>query len=195
MVHVARESRHHDQSDVYDEKGKETEHGEEVDGPRRLPSAKDTRVPRKSVHNCRRHGDACEDRQRTEDKDNGEISDLLQCVVPVKPVWLLRQMKRSVVHPRVPCLQEDKRRSRHNAPPLLCVKEHTDENNTGNDKAVNVDEVPNPGNTDRVPIARRANERRNITGIIFRGPDAIAWHIQGRKPNPFAPGSTAVVEI
>jgi len=49
-----------------------------------------------------------------------------------------------VVYPRVPCLQEDERRSWHNSPPLLGVEEHDDEENASDDEAVNVDEVPKP---------------------------------------------------
>ena len=44
-------------------------------------------------------------------------------------------------------------------------------------------------------VARRANERRDVTRIIFRSPDAVAWNLQGRKPNPFAPRCAAVIEI
>ena len=179
VVHIPCKSRHHDQRDVHDEECKETEHGEEVDGSGRLPAAKDPRVPGKAIHHGGRHGDASKNRQGAEDKDDGEIGNLLQCVVAIKPIRFCRQMKRRVVHPRVPCLQENERRSGHNTPPLLGIEEHNDEENAGDDEAVNVDEVPNPRNTNCVPVARRADERRNIAGVVFRGPDAIAWDLSG----------------
>ena len=180
---------------MHDEECKEAEHGEEVNGSGRLPATKDPRVPRKAIHHGGRHGDPGKNRQRAEDKDDGEIGDLLQCVVAIKPVRFRGQVKRRVVHPRVPCLQEDERRSRHNTPPLLGIEEHDDEENAGDDEAVHVDEVPNPRNTNCVPVARRANQRRNITGIVFRGPDAVAWNLQRRNPDPFAPRRAAIVEI
>jgi hypothetical protein len=47
VVHVARKSGHDDQRDVHHQEREETEHGEEVNGPRRLPAAKEARVPGK----------------------------------------------------------------------------------------------------------------------------------------------------
>ncbi len=157
VIHVARKSGHHDQSDVHHKECKETEHGEEVDGPGRLPAAKDPRVPGKMVHHGRRHGDAGSNGQRAEDKDDCEIRNLLQGVVAIKPVRLRRQMKCCVVHEGVPRLQEHERRSGHNAPPLLGIEEHDDEKNARDDEPVNVDEVPDPRNANRVPVTRRAN--------------------------------------
>ena len=159
MVHVPCKSGHHDQRDVYDEECKKAEHGQEVDRSGRLPAAKDARIPGKAINNGWRHGDPCKNRQGAKDKDDGEIGNLLQCVVAVKPVGFCGQMKSRIVHPRVPCLQENERRSGHDAPPLLRVKEHDDEENASDDEAVNVDEVPNPRNTDCVPVARRADQR------------------------------------
>ena len=37
--------------------------------------------------------------------------------------------------------------------------------------------------------------RRNITGVVFRGPGAIAWDSYRCKPDPFAPRRAAIVEI
>ena len=62
-------------------------------------------------------------------------------------------------------------------------------------KAVHIDEMPHSGKANGMAVARRANERRDVTRIIFRGPDAVAWNLQGRKPNPFAPRCAAVIEI
>ena len=104
-------------------------------------------------------------------------------------------MKRCVVHPGIPCLQEDEWRSGHNPPPLLGIKEHEDEKNAGENEPVNVDEVPDPRNADRVPVTGRANYRRNITGVVFRRPDAVARNLERRKPDPFAPRRTVIIEI
>jgi len=65
---------------------KKLEHGEEVDRSGRLPATKDPRVPGKAIHHCGRHGDPRKNRQRAEDKDDGEIGNLLQCVVAIKPI-------------------------------------------------------------------------------------------------------------
>src|SRR6185312_12876281 len=105
-------------------------------------------------------------------------------------------MKRGVVHPRVPCLQQHQRRGWHDPPPLLGIEEHDDEENTSDNKAVHVDEVPNACNANGVSIARCANQRRNITGIIFGGPDAVAWEDLDRcNPDPLAAWRTAVIKI
>src|SRR6185312_8304156 len=48
---------------------------------------------------------------------------------------------------------------------------------------------------DGMAIARCANERRNVTRIVFRGPDAVTWNCEGRKANPFASRRAAVIEI
>src|SRR5579872_2344035 len=58
-----------------------------------------------------------------------------------------------------------------------------------------IDEVPHSRDADRVPVAWRANERRDVTRIILCGPDSAAWNLQGRKPNPFAPRRAAIIEI
>jgi len=104
MVHIPCESRGHYQSDMHDEECKEAQHGEEVDRSGRLPPTKGARVPGEAIHHSGGHGDPCKNRQRAEDKDHGEVGNLLQCVVAIKPVRFGRQVKRRVVHPRVPCL-------------------------------------------------------------------------------------------
>ena len=60
---------------------------------------------------------------------------------------------------------------------------------------MNVDEVPDPRNADGVPIARCANERRDVTGVIFRRPDAVARNLERRKPDPFASRRAVIIEI
>ena len=104
-------------------------------------------------------------------------------------------MKCSVVYEGVPRLQEHERRSGHNPPPLLGIEEHDDEHNASDDEPVNVDEVPNPRNTNCVPVARRADDRRKITGIVFRRPDAVAGNLERRKPDPFASRRAVIIEI
>ena len=156
---------------------------------------KSLRVPGKAIHHCRRHGDAGANGQGAEDKDDGEIGNLLQGVVAVKPVGLRRQMECRVVYPGVPCLQQHQRRSGHDPPPLLGIEEHDDEENARDDEAVNVDEVPNPRNADGVPVTRCANDRRNVAGIVLRGPDAVARNLERRKPDPLAARRAVIVEI
>ena len=60
---------------------------------------------------------------------------------------------------------------------------------------MNVDEVPDPRNANGVPVTGRANDRREITGIVFRRPHAIARNLEGRKPDPFGPRRAVIVEI
>ncbi len=60
---------------------------------------------------------------------------------------------------------------------------------------MNVNEVPNARKADGVPVARSANQRRDVSRIIFCGPDVVAWNPQRRKPNPFAPRCAAIIEI
>ena len=154
VVHIPRKPGHHDQRDVHHEKRQETEHGEEVDGPGRLPAAKDPRVPGKAVHHGGRHGDTGGDGQRAEDKEDREIGNLLQGVVAIEPVRLRRHVKCGVVYEGVPRLQEHERRSGHNPPPLLGIEEHDGEHNARDDEAVNVDEVPDPRNPNGVTVTR-----------------------------------------
>src|SRR5690242_1527730 len=104
-------------------------------------------------------------------------------------------MKRRVVDPGVPRLQKYEWRRWHNAPPLLGVEQHDDEDNSSNDEAVHIDEVPYPRNADGVPVARRAHERRDVTRIVLRGPESVAWNLQWRKPNPFTPRCAAIIEV
>ena len=63
VVHIARESSHHNQRDVYDEECKEAEHRQEVDRSGRLPATKASCVPGKAIHHCGRHGDPSKNRQ------------------------------------------------------------------------------------------------------------------------------------
>jgi len=72
------------------------------------------------VIDCRRrHGDAGEDCRWAENKDDGEIRDLLQRVVAVKSIELSRQVECRIVYPGVPGLQQHQRRLGYEPPPLL----------------------------------------------------------------------------
>ena len=159
MVHVPCKSGDHDQGDVHGEECKKAEHGEEVDGPRGLSAAKNTGIPGKTVNNGWRHGDACEHGQGAEDQNDSEVGNLLKRVVAVEPVGFGREMESRIMHPCVPGLEENEWRIGHDAAPLLRGKEHGDKDETSDDETVNVDEVPDPRNTDCVPVARRANQR------------------------------------
>ena len=159
---------------MHDQEREKAQHGEEVNGTRRLPAAEQLRVPGEVIHHRRRHGDAGKNRQGTEDEDDGEVSDLLQGVVAVKAVGLGRQMKRGVVDPGIPCLQDDRGRSGHQTPPLVGGEEHGDEVHAAEDEAMHVDEVPDARNTDGMPVAGRANERSEVAGVVLRRPQAVA---------------------
>ncbi len=75
------------------------------------------------------------------------------------------------------------------------VEEHEDEDNSGDDEAVDIDEVPDASNADGVPVTRRGNERRDIAGIVFRRPEAVAGHFERREADPFASRRAVVIEI
>ena len=173
VVHVANEAGHHDQRHMHDDEGKEAEHRQEVNGARRLPAAKQLRVPVEAIDCSRRHGDTGQDRQRAEDKDDGEIGDLLQRVVAVKSIELRRKVERRIVYPCVPGLQQHKRRLGNEPPPLLGIEQHDDEEETREDEAVNVEKVPRAGDADGMPVARRGNDGRDVARIVLRGPEPI----------------------
>ena len=106
VIHVAHEAGHHDQRHVDDDETKKAEHRQEMNRSGGLPAAEEPRVPGKAIHDRRRHRDTGQDRERAEDKDHGEIRDLLQRVVAIESVRLGRQVKRGVMDPGVPCLAE-----------------------------------------------------------------------------------------
>jgi hypothetical protein len=74
-------------------------------------------------------------------------------------------------------------------------KSMTAKYNAGEDEPVNVDEVPDPRDADGVPVAGRADERRNIAGIVFGGPEAVARDFERREADPLASRRAVVVEI
>src|SRR5579872_2795067 len=195
VIHIARETRHHDQSHVHDQESKETEHCQEMDRTGGLPSPEYPRIPRKPVDHRRRHRDAGRYREHSEYKHHREIGDLLQCIVAIEPVWFWGQMKCRVVHEGIPCLHNNQRRNRHNSFPLFRGEEHDDKNDARGDETVYINEMPYAGKTNRMAVAWRADERRDVARIVFRGPDTVPWNAHGRKTNPFAPRCATVVEI
>lgn len=61
-------------------------------------------------------------------------------------------MEGGVVDPGVPGLGDDKRRGRNNSFPLLCAEEHGDEEDPGEDEAMDIDEVPDASHSDGMAI-------------------------------------------
>ena len=60
---------------------------------------------------------------------------------------------------------------------------------------MHVDEVPNAGNADSVPVSGSPYDRRDIARIILRSPNAVVRDLKRRKTYPFAPWRAAVIEI
>ena len=60
---------------------------------------------------------------------------------------------------------------------------------------MHVNEVPDARDADGVPVAGRANERREIAGIILGRPEAIARNLDRREADPLAVRRAVVVEI
>lgn len=46
-----------------------------------------------------------------------------------------------------------------------------------------------------MPVTRRADDRRNVTSVVFCRPEAVAPNFQRRKPDPFASRRAPIVEI
>lgn len=67
-------------------------------------------------------------------------------------------MEGGVVDPGVPSLRDDQRRSGNNPLPLLCAEEHGDEEDSRDDEAMNIDEVPDAGYADGMPISWSADD-------------------------------------
>jgi len=60
---------------------------------------------------------------------------------------------------------------------------------------VDIDEVPHARHADGMPVTRRANERREIAGIVPGRPQAVARDFDGREADPLAAWCAVVVEI
>src|ERR1035438_4165928 len=104
-------------------------------------------------------------------------------------------MKCCVMDPGVPRLQKHERRRGHQTSPLFGIKEHDDEENTRDDKPVNIDEVPDPRDSNRVTIARGTDERGNIASIVFRSPDTVSRNRERCQPDPLTSRSAVVIEV
>ena len=173
MVHIPLKACQRDQRYVDHDEANESNQNKEVDGARPLPAAEDPRIPRKAIHQCRRHRHTGQDRQWGHDEHGGEVGDLLQGVITVEAVWLRRKVEVGIENKSVPRLHEDTRRSRHQPLPLRAGQKPNDEEDSGQHKAIDRDEVPRTCNANRMAIARGRNKRREITGIILRGPYAV----------------------
>jgi hypothetical protein len=55
--------------------------------------------------------------------------------------------------------------------------------------------MPDPRDTDGVPVSGRADQGRDIAGIVLRRPNPIAGNLERRKPDPFASWGAIVIEI
>src|SRR5262249_44938388 len=49
--------------------------------------------------------------------------------------------------------------------------------------------------SDRVPIAGSAHQRRYVSSVVLGGPEAVARNLQGSEAYPLAFGFAAVVEV
>jgi len=195
MVHVASEPGQDDESDMDDEEGKKTEHGEEMDGACGLAAPEKAGIPGEAVDDGWRHGDAGEDCERAKDENNSEVGDLLESVVAIETIWLGRKAEGRVVDKNVPSLEKNEARSRDDASPLLGGEQHDDEKDASDDEAMDINEVPNASDANGVAIAGSADHGSDIAGVILGGPKAIARDLQRREANPFAAGRAMVVEI
>ena len=99
------------------------------------------------------------------------------------------------MHPGIPCLQQNEGRLWHKTTPLLRVEEHDHEQKARNNEPVDIEEVPRTGDADRVPIARRRNDRRDVAGIVLCGPDSIRGNANRCQTNPLAIWSAVRVEV
>ncbi len=195
VVHVAPEARDRHQRHVRRDEVDKPDHHEEVNRPRSLPPAEQPHVTRKAADQRRRHGHARQNRQRRHDEDRREIHQLLERVVSVEAVRLRRQMEIRVADERVPRLHEDAPRRRHQPHPLIAGQQPAHKEESGEHESVDVQKMPAPADPNRMAVARRSHQRRNVPVVIFRGPQPVARHFQRRKPDPFAPRRAAVVEI
>ena len=128
-------------------------------------------------------------------KNDGKIGDLLQRVVAIVAVKLRRQVERRIVDPCIPGLQQHERRLRNESPPLVRLEEHDDEQDARDYEPVNVEEMPQPGNADGMPVARRGNQRRKVAGIVLRGPEPVRRDLDRRQSNPLAIWCAIDVEV
>ena len=104
-------------------------------------------------------------------------------------------MEGGVMDPGIPRLHDHGGRGGDQALPLFRSAEHGDEVNAAKDEAMHVNEVPHACHADGVPVAGRANERREIAGIILGRPQAVARDFDGSEADPLAIWGAVVVEI
>ena len=191
VIHVPHESRQGHERHVNDDEDDVAEHRHEMHGAGGLPAAE----PREVIDERRRHGESRRNRQRTHQEHHAEIGQLLQRVVPVIAVRFRRKVEIGIVHEGAPCLNEYGSRGRHEPLPLGCAEQQADEDQARDDESVDIQEVPRTSDADRMAISRQGGQRRDIPGIIFRGPDPILRNRQRGQSDPFRSGRAVVVEI
>ena len=99
------------------------------------------------------------------------------------------------MNPGIPCLQNHRGRGGDQALPLFRSAEHGDEVDAAKDEAMHVNEVPHARHADGVPVARRANERREIAGIVLGRPEPVGRNLDRRQADPLAARRAVVVEV
>ena len=124
-----------------------------------------------------------------------EVSQLLQGVIAVKPVWFGRKPKVCVVNEGVPGIHEDGRGCRHQALPLLAGQQTADEEHSREHESIDRDEVPRPGHADGMTIARRGDHGREIASVLFGRPELIPRNLQRSESQPFASGRAVIVQV
>ena len=95
----------------------------------------------------------------------------------------------------LPRLHEEIGRGRHEPSPLLGREQSNYKKHAGQNKSVDVDEVPGARDTDRVTITGRRDHGRDITSILLRRPNAVRGYSQRRESDPFRARGAVIVEI
>lgn len=95
----------------------------------------------------------------------------------------------------VPRLHHDSGRSRHEPAPLIGRQQSYDKEDTGQDKAINSDEVPGARDPYSVGVTWSRDQTRDVAPVPLGRPDAIQRHAQRRKANPFRARCAVIIEI
>jgi hypothetical protein len=67
--------------------------------------------------------------------------------------------------------------------------------NARQNETVDVDEVPNARNADRMTVAGRADEWREIAGVVFGRPKPVPRNFDRCQAKPFTARRAMVVEV
>lgn len=94
-----------------------------------------------------------------------------------------------------PCLRKDMPGGRHEPRPVAEDKEqdHVDQSIDGPEQVGG--EVPMLGDADRMTVTGQAKPRREVSRVIFRGPEAVFWHCERREARPLCTGGTVAVAV